>query len=75
MQVSKVPALLVHVDSTEPVGIVVTPAFVDATVIVVPALALAAERETDCAASVGPKPKQAVAMGSVADYKASVLSR
>ncbi len=38
--------------------------------------ALAAEaedREAACAASVGPKPKQAVSMDNVADYKASVL--
>ena len=36
-------------------------------------LAAIEDSEDDCAASVGPKPKQAVSKGTVVDYKASVL--
>jgi len=77
-QVPKVPALLVHVETADSVGVGVASAAVDAAVVVPvgAALALAAEaedREAACAASVGPKPKQAVSMDNVADYKSSVL--
>lgn len=72
IQVPSVPALLVHVEPEDSVGFGVTSAAVDVAVIFPVGAALAAEaedKEAACAASVGPKPKQAVSTGIVADYK------
>jgi len=78
IQVPKVPALFVHVETADSVEVGVASAVVDPAAVVPVGAALAAEaedREAACAASVGPKPKQAVSMDNVADYKASVFRR
>ena len=75
IQIPKVPALLVHVEAVDSVGIGVA-SVVDAPAVVPVGATLTVEaddREAACAGSVGPKPKQADDMGTVTDYKALVL--
>jgi hypothetical protein len=73
IQVPKLPAPLVHVETAESVGFGAALAVVGPFA-AVPAFAAEAEdSEAACAASVGPKPKQADPRGNVADYKALAL--